>query len=320
MRFAVLGSGSKGNALVVDGGGKLILIDAGYSPRELKRRLEHLDVDIRRLDALLLTHGHGDHIKGAKQLAGALNIPTYCTEETKRFCHGFGGLRNVVPIASGRGFEVGGLSVLPVATPHDAPGSVCFVVDDGEERLGHCTDLGVPTEAVASALSTCHALVVEHNHDVEMLRTGPYSAALKRRIAGPRGHLSNEDGARLLAMSFSTNLTRVLLAHLSEVNNTPDLALRAARKVIDDASIEVAIAPQHHPTGWLKVNRKRVAAKVPAVVDAIVVEKAALRAGDRPPPHQERGAPQAPLKHAAMERQLALFATSKSSTSSSRNR
>src|SRR5512139_1116512 len=124
VRFAVLGSGSKGNCLVVEGGGRTVLVDCGYGPREIKRRLAYLEVDIRKVDALLLTHGHGDHVKGAKQLAGSLGIPTYATEETKRFCAGFTGLRNHVPISTQNPFKLGGLNVMPQAPPHDAPGSL----------------------------------------------------------------------------------------------------------------------------------------------------------------------------------------------------
>jgi phosphoribosyl 1,2-cyclic phosphodiesterase len=299
VRFAVLGSGSKGNAIVVEGGGVRVLVDCGYGPREIKRRLEHLEVDVRNLDALLITHGHGDHVKGARQLAGALHIPTYATEQTKRFCHGFGGLRNATLFSPGERFAVGGLSILPVATPHDAPGSVCFVLDDGEERLGVCTDLGAPTAPIAAALSTCHALVLEHNHDLDMLQRGPYSAALKRRIASTRGHLSNDDGARLLGMSSRGSLTRVLLAHLSEVNNTPALALAAARPVVDP-DVEVAIAPQHHPTGWLRARRARVAPSAHGSTSAGAGAVTPSARADR---------------HAALERQLALFATTPKMTS-----
>jgi phosphoribosyl 1,2-cyclic phosphodiesterase len=287
VRFSVLGSGSKGNALVVQGAGGTVLVDAGYSPREIRSRLRALDLDARDLHAILLTHGHGDHVKGAKQLAGALKIPTYATEGTRRFCAGWGGLRNFMPVTPGERFVAAGLSVLAVATPHDAPGSVCYVIDDGDERLGICTDLGAPDEQVAQALATCDALLVEHNHDIDMLRTGPYTAHLKRRIAGPRGHLSNKDGTKLLSMAKRPHLSRVLLGHLSEVNNTPALALASARVVLDGADVELSCAPQHHPTGWLRVRRRR--ARAAAAPEPVPVA---------PPP---RG------RQVALERQLSLF-------------
>jgi phosphoribosyl 1,2-cyclic phosphodiesterase len=296
MRFAVIGSGSKGNALVVQGGGTTILIDCGFAPRELRRRMQSLDLQLGDIKAILLTHGHGDHTKGAKQVAGTFRIPTYASEGTKRFCMGWGGLRNHVVVNAGEPFAIAGLTIRPTATPHDAPGSVCYVVDDGEERFGIATDLGAPCERVASALSSCDALVVEHNHDADMLRTGPYTAHLKRRIAGPRGHLSNDDGTRLLAMAKRPHLTRVLLGHLSEVNNTPALAMESARKIIDGADIELACAPQHHPTGWLRVRRIRGGAK--ATANAVAQA-------------EPRVAPAAPAKHIALERQLSLFARSR---------
>mgnify|MGYP001553585909 CR=1 FL=1 len=300
MRFAVLGSGSKGNALVVESGATRVLVDCGYSPRELKSRLQYLHLDVRDIDAVLLTHGHGDHMKGAKQFAGALGIATYATEETKRFCAGFGGLRNHVPIAAGRTFRVGDVDVHPVATPHDAPGSVCFVVDDGHERVGVCTDLGMPTDRVAEALGSCDSLLLEHNHDVDMLERGPYSASLKRRILSTRGHLSNVDGAKLLAMALETSrtLTRVILGHLSEVNNTPTLALAAARAVVDGAPIELSIAPQHHPTGWLRARLSDLSERpstpigAPAAKEAVAVSPTTM-------------------KHVAMARQLALFGSTR---------
>lgn len=337
VRFAILGSGSKGNSLVVEGGGRRVLVDCGYGPRELKRRLAHLDVDLRGIDALLITHGHGDHTKGARQLAGTLGIPTYATTETQRFCSGFGGLRNVFPIRAGERFHLGGLAVLPVATPHDAPGSVCFVIDDADERLGVCTDLGMPTQEVADALAGCHALVLEFNHDPEMLRQGPYSPALKRRIGSPRGHLCNDDGARLLEMSRRADLSRVLLAHLSEVNNTPELAMAAARRVVDGDDVELAIAPQHHPTGWLLTRRaRRHAAEPPAPLvegasaparavklDGARAEPARSDAGlldacpadvarsEAAPPERLAASSSVEVaagRHPALERQLALFA------------
>lgn len=315
MRFAVLGSGSKGNALVVQGGGATVLVDAGFSPRELKRRLQALDVELTELRALLVTHGHSDHIKGARALAGALGIPTWATDATRRFCARFGALHNHAPIPAGGAFSVEGLRVQALPTSHDAPGSVCFLVDDGDERLGVCTDLGEADATIADGLASCQALLLELNHDPEMLRTGPYPAHLKRRIASARGHLSNAQGAALLAAARRPHLTRVLLAHLSEVNNTPALALAAARPVMDGADVEVACAPQHHPTGWLRVRRARtngaqLAERLNARVELSPAEVLApTRDRPRAPP-SAAAAPADKNRHRALEAQLALFAQS----------
>jgi phosphoribosyl 1,2-cyclic phosphodiesterase len=259
LRFAVLGSGSKGNATVVRGGGKTILVDCGYSAREMRRRLAPLDVELSEVDALFITHGHGDHIKGVKAVASAMKKVVYATEGTHLFAHRSGGMPNLSPIVSGQVIELGGLSVRAFGTPHDAPGSLGFTVDDGRDKLGICSDLGKSTDAVEEALSRCHGLILEFNHDPDMLRNGPYPERLKRRVASDVGHLSNGQAAQILHRVRGPRLTRVLLAHLSEVNNTPNLALAAARQVLGkeaDESIEVAVAPQHHPTGWLRVRRR----------------------------------------------------------------
>ncbi|MBM4283423.1 MAG: MBL fold metallo-hydrolase, partial [Deltaproteobacteria bacterium] len=270
MRFAVLGSGSKGNCLVIDGGGVVVLVDAGFSPREIRARLRHLELDLTDVDALLITHGHGDHVKGARQLAGSLSLRTFATEETRRFASTFTALKHHVAVEPGVRFTVGGLSVHPVKTVHDEPGSVAYVVNDGDYALGICTDLGTPSESVGQALHGVDSLLLEFNHDPWMLQHGPYPAHLKRRVGSRFGHLKNEDGARLLSMARSTALSRVLCAHLSEVNNTPDKALSAARPLVDGSDVDVACAPQHAPTGWLRVRRRddrRADTRAPAVGD-----------------------------------------------------
>lgn len=313
VRFAVLGSGSKGNALVVQGGGTTVLVDAGFSPRELKRRLQALDLELTDVRALLVTHGHSDHIKGARALAGALGIPSYATDGTKRFCARSGSLHNHALITPGTAFAIAGLAVLPLATPHDAPGSVCFVVDDGADRLGVCTDLGESPDAIADALATCQAVLIELNHDAEMLRTGPYPMHLKRRIASARGHLSNAEGASLLERARRPDWSRVLLGHLSEVNNTPALALAAARQVIDGGDVEVACAPQHHPTGWLRVRRARREASPSAPSPAVVAR--AVSAPASPVTTGSDGLVVAVARrHRALEAQLALFSTATATT------
>jgi phosphoribosyl 1,2-cyclic phosphodiesterase len=254
VRFSVLGSGSKGNSLVIDGGGALVLVDVGFSPRETRARLAPLGIDLKDLDALVITHGHGDHVKGARSLAGTLALPTWATEKTARFASTFTSLKNHRVVEPGVSFTIAGLTFSPIKTAHDEPGSVAYVVHDGNHALGICTDLGTPSDAVGQALHGTDSLLLEFNHDAHMLAHGPYPAHLRRRIASPLGHLKNEDGARLLALARSTALTRVLCAHLSEVNNTPAKALAHARAVVDGADVDVACAPQHAPTTWLRVR------------------------------------------------------------------
>ena len=267
VRFAVLGSGSKGNCLVIDGGGVVVMIDAGFSPRETRARLRGLELDLTDVNALLITHGHGDHVKGARQIAGSLGIRTWSTEATRAFCSRFATLKNHVAISGGERFTIGRLSILAVKTPHDEPGSVCYVVDDGDEAFAVCTDLGFACTNVGAALHGVDSLVCEFNHDAQMLQNGPYTAHLKRRIASRFGHIDNDDGAALLQLATSTALSRVLCAHLSEVNNTPALALSKARAVVDGKDIDVAVAPQHAPTAWLRV-RRTAARRVRPVLDA----------------------------------------------------
>lgn len=277
MRFVVLASGSKGNALLVEGGGVKVLVDCGLTPKALRSRLYEAGRALTDLDALLVTHGHGDHVKGAGRLAGALRLRTYATAQTARFLARGGGLTNHVPISQDARFQVGRLSVHAFATPHDAPGSVGYVLDDGHARLGICTDLGHPDPAVARALEGCDTLYLEFNHDRDMLQRGPYPPALKRRITSGRGHLSNEQAAELLELARTPRLTRLLLAHLSETNNTPRLALDAARAVVDERDVEMIVAPQHAPSRWFQVREGGAPAATPP-------ERASVRPADKVPP------------------------------------
>lgn len=254
MRFVVLGSGSKGNALIVEGGGVTLLVDCGFTPKALRARMQMVGLELNQIDALLVTHGHGDHTKGAGRLAGPMRLRTYATLPTTKYLARAGGLSNFVEITPGEPFFVGGLEVMPFATPHDAPGSVGFVIREGEDAVGICTDLGHPAPEVGRALHGCSLLYIELNHDLDMLRLGPYPPVLKRRVASDRGHLSNEQGAELLRMASSDALQVVLLAHLSETNNTPALALAAAARVVDEDQIVLEVAPQHEPSRWFAVG------------------------------------------------------------------
>lgn len=261
MRFAVLGSGSKGNALVVQANeesGSLattttILIDCGLAPRTLQQRLASLGLEIRHIQALCITHGHGDHIASADKIASGYRIHTYATDEAQQGRAARGGFVHFKPFKPDVPFQIGALTIHPFSTPHDSPGSVGFVITDGKHRLGICTDLGYPAENVVTALQDLDILYLEFNYDDDMLRYGPYPSFLKERILSNVGHLSNQQAASLLARCQSTRLRRVLLAHLSENNNNPYLALDEARRVALP-HLNLAVAPQHQPTPWMPVT------------------------------------------------------------------
>lgn len=253
MRVCVLASGSKGNALVVQGGGTTVLVDCGLTPKLLRARLNAVGLELPSLDALLITHAHADHVVGALRLGAALRLRSYATRATQRQLSRRGGLVHFTPVEPSVPFEVGALTVTAVAVPHDAPGTVAYVIEHGGERFAVCTDLGFPDPRVARALGGCDTLYLEFNHDEEMLWAGPYPPRLKNRVASDRGHLSNRQAAAMLADIDTSRLRRLLLAHLSEVNNTPSLAIEAAREVLAGSGIRLLTAPQYEPTRWLDV-------------------------------------------------------------------
>jgi len=260
VRFASLGSGSEGNALLAEvpaavPGGILtrVLVDCGFGLRELERRLARLGLAAAdQIDAILVTHEHGDHVGGVFRLARARRIPVYLTDGTRRGClqaaDGCDGMLRVID--SHRPFEVGGLRVEPFPVPHDAREPVQYVLDDGRSRLGVLTDIGHPTAHLPAALSGLTALVLETNHDPGLLADSDYPPALKRRIAGRYGHLDNADSARILAGLDRTRLRRVVAAHLSRQNNRPKLAREALAEVLGWPADAVDVADQDDGLGW----------------------------------------------------------------------
>lgn len=308
MRFVVLASGSKGNAIVVQGGGTTLLIDCGLTPKALRSRLYEVGLELSDLHALLLTHGHGDHVKGAGRVAGAMRLRTYATQETARFLARGGGLTHHVPIHRDAHFEVGALRIQAFPTLHDAPGSVGYVVEHEGARVGFCTDLGAPSPEVETALQNCDSLYLEFNHDLDMLRTGPYPPALVRRVSSNLGHLSNEQAAELLAKLCSPRLHRVLLAHLSETNNIPSLALDAAQRAIGDARIDLRVAPQHETSRWFEVQSGGASQAPQVRPPAKVRVSPPLRAATRTTPvTKPRTASMSSPRSIAVVRQLQLF-------------
>lgn len=231
MRFASLGSGSRGNATLVEAGDTCVLVDCGFSAREAERRLQRLGRSARDLGAILVTHEHSDHIGGVATLARRHGLPVYATEGTARGT-ALAALATLHLIDTRCVLQLGALTVQPVAVPHDAGEPCQFLFRQGKKAFGLLTDLGSITPAVADAYRACDALMLECNHDSAMLAAGPYPYFLKRRVGGARGHLSNAQAAQLLATLDVARLQRVVMSHLSATNNTEALARSALLPVL----------------------------------------------------------------------------------------
>ncbi len=251
MRFASLGSGSEGNGLIVEAGDTRILIDCGFGVRDCAARLARLGIEPSSITAIFVTHEHSDHVGGVAALAARYGIGVWLTFGTLSAVAGrFDGLARVYGFDSHDALVIGDLEVRPFPVPHDAREPVQFVVGDGEHRLGVLTDLGMSTPHVRASLSGCDALVLECNHDREMLHAGSYPAALKQRIAGRFGHLCNDDSAALLASLDCSRLQHIIAAHLSRENNRPDLARNALASALNCASDWIGIAEQDSGFAW----------------------------------------------------------------------
>jgi len=255
MRFASLGSGSKGNALLIEANGTRVLLDCGFGPGEVTARMSRLGLEASDLDAVIVTHEHGDHGDGVAKLAARCEIPVYLTRGT---LSGLGAegrtIANAKLIDAYTPFAIGDALVTPYTVPHDAREPVQFVVSDGAVRLGVLTDTGCPTPHIAQSLSGVNALVLECNHDLDMLMNGPYPAQLKRRIAGRLGHLSNDASAELVRAMDCSRLQHVIAAHLSEKNNTPELARAALSGALNCAPDWIGIATQEDGFAWREIS------------------------------------------------------------------
>lgn len=249
MRFSVLASGSGGNACYIETDQTSLLIDAGLSCFECFRRLGSLGVNPASLEGLLITHEHGDHIKGAGALARRLRVPVYINHATlRRGMRSLGNLSQPVIIQTGQTLTIKDLMVETFTKCHDAADPMGVVVTWQGVRLGVITDLGKSTGVVEDRLKGCHALVVEFNHDERMLEEGPYPLELKRRIRGPDGHLSNTQAMDLLMSLSHEDLALVVPAHLSETNNLPETALKTCRSALPNSRTRVMLSAQGDPT------------------------------------------------------------------------
>jgi len=255
LKFSILSSGSGGNSVYIEADGKRILIDAGLSEKKLSQRMAHIDRSLNGLDAVFATHEHTDHIRGMGPLLRKHQLSLYTTEGTyKRACHSLGKLPGFTPIRAGQPVEFGELIVEPYATPHDAEESVAFVIHYRGLRLGIATDLGKVTAEVTSKLQKLDALLIESNHDVDMLDAGPYPWVTKRRIKSDVGHLSNEACGEILSSVKHSGLRLIVLMHMSETNNHPELARITAHQALGQDTPEMIIAEQNHPTPLMSLS------------------------------------------------------------------
>ncbi len=246
-RYSVLSSGSGGNSIYIEANGTKVLLDAGLSEKKLSARMRSIGICPEELDAVFLTHEHSDHCRGVGPLVRKYNLPLYATEGTMRRINNIGRLPEFKTIRADEPVQLGGLTIEPYATPHDGEETVAFVFHYQGRKLGHMTDLGKVTPEVKNKLQRSDVLLVESNHDVSMLEAGPYPWNLKMRIKSDVGHLSNEACGELLSSVVHSGLKKVMLLHLSETNNHPDIATITAQQALGDSTAELELAKQDEP-------------------------------------------------------------------------
>jgi phosphoribosyl 1,2-cyclic phosphodiesterase len=242
----MLASGSKGNAIFISDGFTSILVDAGLSGIEIERRLRLRDLSPENLDAIVVSHEHSDHIQGVGVLSRRFDLPVYMSPKTQGAAASqLKRIQTLKKFECGSSFRIKTLTIHPFSTPHDAEDPAGFAVEQNGTKIGIATDLGIATSVVKEHLKGSTLLILEANHDTDMLIEGPYPWPLKQRIKGRTGHLSNEESKTLLKEVSHAGLKHVILAHLSEKNNTPEKAMSEVGQAITSAKTQLAVATQH---------------------------------------------------------------------------
>jgi phosphoribosyl 1,2-cyclic phosphodiesterase len=259
MRFCSLGSGSGGNSTLVEASQGItttrVLVDAGFSERELTRRLARVGCTAADVDAIFITHEHGDHVGCSVGFARRHRIPLITSRGTWRAVGREDFDASLLHLArGGESIALGDLALQPFTVPHDAHEPLQLCLSDGAVRLGVVTDLGCAPDAVTQALQGCQAMLLECNHDEAMLRAGPYPPMLQRRILGTHGHLSNAAAADLLSRCLHGALGTVVAAHLSEKNNSPALAREALARVLACRADDIRVADPSLGFDWLAIG------------------------------------------------------------------
>ncbi|MFK8068303.1 MAG: MBL fold metallo-hydrolase [Gammaproteobacteria bacterium] len=251
MQFSSLGSGSKGNATLVQSESTILLIDNGFSLKETCKRLASLKRHPEELTAILVTHEHGDHVAGVGRLARKYNIPVWLTEGTRKAAEKT--LSNLTALHlfnSHETFGIDAIQIKPVTVPHDAREPSQFIFSDGEKRLGLLTDTGHITPHIVSEFYQCEALILECNHDDQMLSKSIYPQHLKQRISGKLGHLGNHQAAELLTKVDTSKLKHIIAAHLSEQNNCVDRVKTSLADALGCEKNWIGIAEQETGFAW----------------------------------------------------------------------
>ena len=258
MKVRVLASGSKGNCILVSSQGSALLVDAGLSLKRLKEILSDIDFPIQNIRAVIISHEHSDHIKGAGAVVRSLGIPLYVNENT--YAAGerrFGRIREINFFENGIRFTMQEFLIEPFSVPHDSADNSCFLISErsNDSKLAVLTDLGYPTALVKQKMKSPTTIILESNHDIDMLINGPYAWWLKQRVKGKNGHLSNVQASELVDEILHDGLKNIVLAHLSETNNEPELAYLAMKNFLasKNATCNLFVAGQHQPTEWIEV-------------------------------------------------------------------
>lgn len=259
-RTAVIASGSKGNCILVSGNQTAILVDVGIPMYKVLKGLEQLNFDKAKIRGIIISHEHGDHIKGVGAVARYLQIPVFITPDTYSACSNrLGNLHSDVEfISAGETFQVEDLIIHPFSSPHDAIDSCNFTVKqegNPELKLAIAMDVGYQNRLLTQHLANCTTLILESNHDLQMLRNGPYDWPLKQRILSNQGHLSNLDAVGVISQVIHSGLKNIILAHLSEINNLPSLAEKTMRDYLQsiNSTTRLFIAEQNSPTDFIDI-------------------------------------------------------------------
>ncbi len=255
LKLCMLASGSKGNSIYISDGCTSVLIDAGLSGLEIERRMKASNLAPENLDAIIVTHEHADHIHGVGVLSRRFSIPVHISHKTQKAASSFlGRIDEFMNFECGTGFNINDIHFHPFSLSHDARDTAGFTVSKNKTKIGIATDLGIATAMVKENLKMCSVLIIEANHDPDMLANGPYPWPLKQRIKSRSGHLSNEDSKVLLQDIVHDNLEHVILSHISETNNTPEKAISVVGCALTHCKARIDVARQDRCGAIIKAS------------------------------------------------------------------